>query len=431
MATVWTVHDRLLDRVVALKRPHPAPADDPTVLRFMREARLAAGINHPNVITIHDAGEDENGPYLVMDLIEGPTLAEVDSLDRRSAIDLVATLAGAVAAIHATGIVHRDIKPGNVILSPDGPRLTDFGIALDPSAITNLTVPGSVMATMAYAAPEVLAGQPAGEAADVYSLGVILHQLITGTPPTEGQIELVGEPHVDALLAQMLGDDPDQRPPAADVARRLLEGQMLATRPLTVPLPVTPQPKPTYSAALSPDDPTEMLGVESSVATGRPRRFVMAALAVAMAIGILLVANGVLSGTDRGTARPESTVSTATVVKTTIPPESTTTSPTTTPSTTTLIDVVEAAETALRDHIASIAPNDLKPKDEREIQERIGKALAAWSDGNLDKATDELKKVAESVDKHVDNRTDQHEAIDLLTELAAAMGLDVEFESDR
>ena len=170
MATVWTAHDRLLDRVVAMKRPHPAPADDPTVLRFMREARLAAGINHPNVITIHDAGEDENGPYLVMDLVQGPTLADADHLDRASAIDLVATLAGAVAAIHATGIVHRDIKPANIILSQDGPRVTDFGIALDPSATMNLTVPGSIMATLAYAAPEVLAGKPAGQTADVYSL---------------------------------------------------------------------------------------------------------------------------------------------------------------------------------------------------------------------------------------------------------------------
>ncbi len=130
MATVWRARDTRLGRIVALKRPHPAPAGSKTDERIEREARAAAGVKHPNLVTMFDTGGDEAGPYLVMELVEGPTLASPGrEIGPTEAIDIGAQIADALAAVHDAGIVHRDVKPSNVILSERGPCLTDFGIA--------------------------------------------------------------------------------------------------------------------------------------------------------------------------------------------------------------------------------------------------------------------------------------------------------------
>ncbi|HEX4718119.1 MAG TPA: serine/threonine-protein kinase, partial [Thermoleophilaceae bacterium] len=203
MAIVWRASDLQLERDVAIKIISDVLADDPRfVARFEREARLAAGLNHPNLVKIFDfSGEDER-PCLVMEYVPGGTLVQA----RGRALDVAALardLLDAVAHIHAAGILHRDIKPANVLLGNDGsPRLTDFGIARGEET-SSLTQTGQVLGTLRYIAPEVAEGQPATPQSDVYSLGVLLG-------------ELANAPEDVARLARrMAGRDPAERPRSA------------------------------------------------------------------------------------------------------------------------------------------------------------------------------------------------------------------------
>ena len=129
MATVWRARDTLLGRVVAMKRPHPAPPDSEVYARFERESRMAATVSHPNLVTVFDVGADEIGPYLIMEFIDAPSLAATTVGPDGIAL-IGSQIAAAVAQLHAVGIVHRDIKPANVLMAPGGAKLTDFGIAL-------------------------------------------------------------------------------------------------------------------------------------------------------------------------------------------------------------------------------------------------------------------------------------------------------------
>lgn len=218
MATVWRARDRALDRTVALKRPHPAPPGSDVHTRFDREARTAAAVSHPNLIAVYDVGHDDVGPYLVMEYVDGPSLA-----DRRGAATDAALIgsqvAAGLAALHAAGIVHRDVKPGNVLLAADGAKLTDFGIARHTDA-TTLTQPGLVHATPAYAAPEVLAGAEPSPAADVYSTAVVVAELLTGGR-SEGD-PLAGLPTGwREVLGPALERDPARRPSATALSAAL------------------------------------------------------------------------------------------------------------------------------------------------------------------------------------------------------------------
>ncbi len=442
MATVWRVRDMLLDRVVALKRPHPAPSDDPALQRFNREARLAAGITHPNVITIFDAGEDDSGPYLVMEFVEGPTLAEVGPLEREAAIELVATLAGAVAAVHAAGIIHRDVKPGNVILSADGPKLTDFGIALEVSTGNRLTVPGSVLATKSYAAPEVLAGASVGEAADVYALGVILHELTSGVSPTGATFDAIGEPQLDAILARVLSADPDLRPTAGELAR-LLEDDVMATLALPVMEPAGLLLKDVPASADAAHDETvaardgaegtEPLAtpviqeppppVGGGAVISRSGLLALAVLIVVASAAAFVTGRAVLSAGDTTVPTSTATASTAT------PPSSVTPTVIVIPSTT-AAPVVGGAESELRRHLGSIPTSDLKPKDLREMERRLVAALESWADGNTDQTESALNDLGELIVKHIDSRSARNEALALLGDLARAMDVSLKDDFD-
>ena len=188
MATVYLARDTLLDRPVALKVLAGHFADDNAYReRFVREARLAARLVHPSVVQVYDVGEDERGPFIVMEYVEGDTLA--DELKRRGRMpagEVVAIgiqLCSALEAAHAEHLVHRDIKPQNVLRRPDGRvKLADFGIARSLAG-TRHTEVGTVLGTAAYLSPEQARGDPVTAAADIYSLGVVLYELLTGQTP--------------------------------------------------------------------------------------------------------------------------------------------------------------------------------------------------------------------------------------------------------
>ena len=187
MGEVWAARDIRLGRDVAVKRLSPHLASEPGVReRFDVEARAAAGLNHPNVVAVFDSGEHEGIPFLVMELLPGRTLADelVDGpLDPARARQVGGEVLAALAASHAAGILHRDVKPGNVLLGADGAvKVADFGIAKSTEAL-DLTTTGTIVGTAAYLAPERLAGQPATAQADLYAVGVLLYEALSGQKP--------------------------------------------------------------------------------------------------------------------------------------------------------------------------------------------------------------------------------------------------------
>jgi serine/threonine-protein kinase len=217
MAIVWAATDLQLERRVAIKVISDVLALDPKfVARFEREARIAAGLNHPNLVKLFDYSTEEDRPFLVMEFVPGGTLAEARTSPEPMA--LARGLLDALAHIHDAGILHRDIKPANVLLSADGsPRLTDFGIARGDDQ-TALTLTGQVMGTLRYIAPEVAAGEPATQRSDLYSLGVLL-----------GEVAGPGAPEpLAGLVGRLAAVDPVERPTSA----RQAVADITATRAL-------------------------------------------------------------------------------------------------------------------------------------------------------------------------------------------------------
>jgi serine/threonine protein kinase len=191
MGTVYEAFDNRLNRPVAVKLLKEHLAEDPTFIeRFRREARAAAALTHPNVAHVFDFGNDDGHYYLVMELVEGRDLAQVlgeeRALEPWRAADISSKIAAALAHAHEGGLIHRDVKPANVMLGPDDRvKVTDFGIARAAGDST-LTVTGSVMGTAQYISPEQASGENIGPASDIYSLGIVLFEMLTGTVPFTG-----------------------------------------------------------------------------------------------------------------------------------------------------------------------------------------------------------------------------------------------------
>ena len=244
MATVWMAQDTRLGRRVAVKVISDAlAAQAPYVERFRREARIAAGLSHPNLVKVYDFGSDGERPFLVMEYIEGvalgPGSAGVPATGPRVDSEALAReLLDALSHIHAAGIVHRDVKPANVLVGPDGrARLTDFGIALAEGS-TGLTETGQVIGTLKYLAPEVASGRPATPQSDLYSLGVLLSEVAPGDKP----------PGLARLIDRLIAADPAQPPPSAAHALSALDAAPGATT-ATRPLEATPSTQPLAVAA--------------------------------------------------------------------------------------------------------------------------------------------------------------------------------------
>jgi hypothetical protein len=273
MGTVWRAEDIVLGRAVAVKEvtfPHGLSDEDRDVLRerTRREARAAARLDHPSAVTVYDVVEEDDAPYLVMELVEARTLAEVVRTDGRLSAQRTAQigldLLGALEAAHAQGIVHRDVKPSNVLVRPDGRVvLTDFGIATS-TGDSSLTHTGLLLGSPAYLAPERARGEALGPASDLWSLGATLFTAVEGTPPFDGGAPLLTvtavvtgehtpfaaagplEPALDGLLEK----DPAQRLDAAGARRLLREVAEQRPAPRTRVLAAPPAPVDAATSAL-------------------------------------------------------------------------------------------------------------------------------------------------------------------------------------
>ncbi|MGH3477348.1 MAG: protein kinase domain-containing protein, partial [Nocardioidaceae bacterium] len=247
MGTVWVATDNALSRTVAIKILKPEYASDRAFrTRFETEARHAAGLDHPGIAKVYDFGEtsddDTPRPYLVMEYVDGQPLSVLLAprrpLEEDRVVDLIAQTAVALQAAHDKGIVHRDVKPANLLITPDAKvKVTDFGIAKAASD-TPITQTGTIIGTAHYLPPEQAEGKPATPRSDIYALGVVLYECLAGTRPFVGDnpvaiaISHVREtppplpdtvsPWLAALTMRMLAKNPDDRPASAgELAREL------------------------------------------------------------------------------------------------------------------------------------------------------------------------------------------------------------------
>jgi eukaryotic-like serine/threonine-protein kinase len=234
MGEVWQATDLVIGRTVAIKILKDEYLGDPGFLeRFRAEARHAALVNHEGIANVFDYGEEDGSAYLVMELVPGEALSAVIERERvlpaDRVLDIVAQTAMALQAAHAAGLVHRDIKPGNLLITPDGRvKITDFGIARIADQVP-LTATGQVMGTVQYLSPEQASGHPASPSTDIYSLGIVAYEMLAGRRP------FTGESQVAIAMAQINETPPELPPTVAEPVRNLVYSS-IAKKPSDRPL---------------------------------------------------------------------------------------------------------------------------------------------------------------------------------------------------
>ncbi|MER6751794.1 WD40 repeat domain-containing serine/threonine protein kinase [Streptomyces fungicidicus] len=264
MGRVWRGRDEVLDREVAVKEVlFPADLPDATrdklTTRTLREARAAARLQHPGIVTVFDVTEHDEAPWIVMEFVRGPSLAthlaENGRLGWERAARVGGDLADALAHAHAAGVVHRDLKPDNVLLTGDRVLITDFGIAHLMDEVSGLTTTNTIVGTLQYMAPERLEGRRAEGPVDLWALGATLYTAVEGQPPFDGPTQTAvitailtapspAAPHAGHLgdvLRDLMAKDPQQRPDAAEITRRLreLRTSLPESTARSAPLPTT------------------------------------------------------------------------------------------------------------------------------------------------------------------------------------------------
>jgi len=330
MSTVYRAHDEQLDRPVAFKRLR-AELDEQHrfTTRFAGEAKRAASINHPNVVALYDVGTD-GGPYIVMELVEGGDLALLlrteGRLPAERAAQLTADAAAGLQAAHDAGVTHRDVKPGNILVGPDGRGMVgDFGIARAVGDGT-LTKTGAVLGSVDYFSPEQTRGERAGPPSDIYALGVVLYELLTGQRPFRGDSPYAiavdrlhrpapdprdVRPDVPAGLAQIatraMAIDPADRYSSASEMRDALAAWLAADRPSgrgtdVVPVAASSRGDPPMDTPMAAE---RHVAVPPRAPTSRSRTWVLAALVLALLLVGGYVGGRLLTGGEVGDVLPE------------------------------------------------------------------------------------------------------------------------------
>jgi serine/threonine protein kinase len=425
MSEVRRGNDNTLGRPVAIKLLR-GDGDPRSVARFEREAHVLARLQHPNVVTVFDIGADGDDRFIVMELVDGPTLREVlnaGRLDARRAASIASGIAAALAYAHEQDIVHRDVKPSNVLIaSNDHVKLADLGIAKLLSAEALTTTTGAI-GTAHYIAPEQARGDPVDGRADLYSLGCVLFEMLVGRPPFEGDaaaltyahvhrpaprvrslVPSVSE-HLDALVAALLEKERSARPQsAAEVLAALIPAPEEATYPDAHPTEPLPRP-----------EPTRRLPQE------RPRalpRWVRPAAAAALVGLLLLIFFPALFGGDgrpsRGAAATRSQESSS----------PTTNEPSGSPEP---LSSSEAAQHVLDVVNEGVAAGEVDDKIVGDVQHQIDDAFKELEDHeDLEKALDKISelrsKISDALEKGEITSPSRAQAIDdALRELAAAI----------
>jgi len=443
MAQVYRATDQVLNRTVAVKVMAPHLTRDPKfVRRFEREAQAAAGLSHPGVVAVFDTGVDDDLHFIVMEFVQGQTLAELlreGPLPLDQALGIAGDVSSALAAAHATGLIHRDVKPGNIMVTPAGAvKAMDFGIAR-AIATDTVTQTSSLLGTAAYLSPEQAAGEHLDARSDLYSLGVVLYEMLTGRPPfvAESPVALAYKhinekpdppslvnpalgPETDAVVMRALAKAPSDRYATAEELQADLQALATGRAP--------PPAMPTASTAPIAVEPTAVLPAGAGVLSGPPareqrrtrtttgRRRAWLALVVLIALlGAIAVAVGLLGGEP---GKP------AAVPSTTLPP-ATVSSPTPTPAALLSVDeavsILEGLVADGRDSGAIIPPAA------NDIEHGVADAMKEFEKGELDKALEILSelqdKMAELVDKGEIDSSVAGQLDQAIGDLAAAMQL--------
>ena len=321
MAQVYRAVDRQLDRPVALKVLFPELSVDKTfVERFRREAQAAANLSHPNIVPVFDWGEDDGSYFIVMEYVDGRPLSAVikdpEPLPSREIAGIGAGVAAALAFAHRHGVVHRDVKPGNVLITPDGEvKVTDFGIARAVNTEESLTQTGAVMGTAAYFSPEQAEGKGVDARSDIYSLGVVLYEMAVGKPPFTGDSPVaVASKHVrdqpipprvanpavptalNSIIMKAMAKNPDDRYGSAEELRadllRFADGRPVeAVDPgvtsMMTALGTTSMMGPTTGTLAVLNGTTVLPGQDDAERKKRNRRLVILLVILLVALGII------------------------------------------------------------------------------------------------------------------------------------------------
>jgi serine/threonine protein kinase len=458
MATVWRALDTRLDRDVAIKVLLPNLAADPALARrFDREARALAAVSHPNVVAVFDVdpgGDDvSREPFFVMELCDGGSLAELMEAGRvppGELIPILAATADGLGELHARGLIHRDVKPHNILLSAGRAKLADFGIArMDGTdATTALTATNTTLGTLPYLAPELLVGERATPSSDVYALGVVAFQSLTGRlPRPTGMAELVegrAEPPpavssvatelgtvFDGAVAQALTLDPAARP-SASAFRDSLDAALVDAQPghsaranaaldaaavaaetervdLDAPtMPLVPTIEPPAATPTTPTASTLAAPGRTASSVSR-RRSTPDRAALALALGVLIVGAVVLAAASRLVGNLAGSASGSPSTSGVSPSPSALASPFASPpspSPTPLAtaDTFKAARDALdRVRVAIDAArggkDGLKGNEANELDQLVGQVAAAIDAGDAEAAREAAQALAERVDK--------------------------------
>ncbi len=444
MATVHRAHDLRLGRDVAIKVLLPNLAGDPLVAeRFDREARALASIRHPNVVAVHDVEPGDPGtgrePFFVMELCEGGSLADRlaaagGALPPDELVPMVVGVATGLAELHGQGIVHRDIKPHNILLGPGGAKLGDFGVArTDTPDTTTLTAAGSTVGTLAYLPPEQLAGEPATPTSDVYSLGVVTYQALTGQLPRPASswaelVEMRNAPvpppsavrpelgtAFDEPLGAALTGDPGARPKALAFGSSLAGALgRWSRRPRQTPS----APPAVAPPVLPPPDVGEDLPTVVSVPFDRPpaaapstrsdRGLPTLLVAAAGLLGLLIVLAAIAGRPgDQTTASPSAPVGAAGSAQASPSPSpSASPSPSPGPPATAAPDPVAGALASVRSAIdaATGGRAGLKGKEANGLRDRVASIEGQLRQGDLEEAADGASKLVEKIEELIKKR---------------------------